>query len=185
MTTIRVARRKRFTTIDRAAINDTRLSFRARGVLAWLLDKPDNWKTNAEAISKSGKEGRDAIRAALAELQDCGYLKRPVWREQGKWQTEWTVFERPGLTELFDDEDESPSLETRCGEPATENQRWLTDAENQASSTEDGELNTDLGLEPLSAVERTEPEPPIPPPFRESGLSLADWILEQQNAGSA
>ncbi|RIK03508.1 MAG: replication protein, partial [Acidobacteria bacterium] len=33
-----------FTILSNAAINDGRLSFRARGVLMWLLSKPADWR---------------------------------------------------------------------------------------------------------------------------------------------
>ncbi len=68
MTTIRVDRRDRFTTIDRDLINDYSLSFRARGILVWLLDKPDGWTVRSDFISRAGNEGRDAVRTALGEL---------------------------------------------------------------------------------------------------------------------
>lgn len=96
MTTIRVERRRRFTTIDRKTINDSSLSFRARGLLIWLLDKPDDWRCNSEQIASEGKEGRDAVRAALAELQRAGYLTRQrVCAGRGRWVTETVVRERP------------------------------------------------------------------------------------------
>lgn len=96
MSTIRVARRNRFTTIDRATVNDPRLSFRARGVLMWLLDKPDDWQADARTIATAGSEGRDAVRAALAELEEHGYLVRRKYRgENGQWTSEHTIHERP------------------------------------------------------------------------------------------
>lgn len=96
MTTIRVARRNRFTTVDRSTVNDPRLSFRARGILMWLLDKPDDWRADARTIAQAGSEGRDAVRAALAELEEHGYLVRHKYRgDAGRWTTEHTVYERP------------------------------------------------------------------------------------------
>lgn len=100
MTTIRVSQRKRFTVVERGAVNDRRLSFRARGVLFWLLDKPDDWQTDSNAIARATEqprgEGRDAIRTALKELEDCGYLAREKKQiEGGKWVTEVFVHERP------------------------------------------------------------------------------------------
>ncbi len=38
MSTFRIARRRKFTTIAQETVNDERLSFRARGILLWLLD---------------------------------------------------------------------------------------------------------------------------------------------------
>lgn len=96
LTTIRVAKRKKFTMVARDTVNDGRLSFRARGILFWLLDKPDDWHTDSEQIAEQGSEGRDAIRSALIELTHFGYLRREKKQDQaGKWFTSWTVFESP------------------------------------------------------------------------------------------
>lgn len=96
MTVIRVGNRKRFTVVAREAVNDERLSFRARGVLFWLLDKPDDWMVNAEQIAKESPEGRDAVRSALRELERAGYLRREmVQGETGRWRTVTTIYESP------------------------------------------------------------------------------------------
>jgi len=97
MGTVRVAKRRRFTQVDQATVNDQTLSFRARGVLVWLLDKPDDWRCDSLAITRAGTEGRDAIRAALNELEEHGYLVRNRFRdaETGQWGYEAVVFETP------------------------------------------------------------------------------------------
>lgn len=119
MATIRVAKRARFTTVDRETIRDASLSYRARGVLVWLLDKPNDWHTSAEGIAQHGTEGRDAIRAALRELQNAGYLRRAPYRDDaGKWATEWTVYERP-------------QRETSAGLPSTVSQASSTEEQNE------------------------------------------------------
>jgi len=86
-----------FTALSNAVITDERLSFRARGVLVWLLSKPDDWRTRADSIAaQSPKEGRDAIRSALRELADLGYLVREkIQNELGQWITIQTIYERP------------------------------------------------------------------------------------------
>lgn len=65
-----------FLIISNAVVRDENLSYRARGVLIDLLSRPDNWTTNADAIARRGKEGRDAIRTVLIELETAGYLVR-------------------------------------------------------------------------------------------------------------
>ncbi|GGX50942.1 hypothetical protein [Streptomyces noursei] len=64
-----------FTVLPTATIEDSRLSFRARGILAFLLAKPDNWKVRSESIAAAGQEGRDAVRKALRELRNYGYYR--------------------------------------------------------------------------------------------------------------
>lgn len=124
MSTIRVQRRARFATIDRRTVNDERLSYRARGVLLWLLDKPDNWHGSADAIGRAGPEGRDAVRKALAELAEHGYLRRErLQGADGRWSTVTTVYERPQPTQgdllTTPTDDGLPGVgEPAVGEPA-------------------------------------------------------------------
>ncbi|MFJ8314232.1 MULTISPECIES: hypothetical protein [unclassified Streptomyces] len=64
-----------FTVMPTAALADSRLSFRARGILAFLISKPDSWRVRAESIAAAGKEGREAVRTALKELREAGYYR--------------------------------------------------------------------------------------------------------------
>ena len=50
------------------------LSWRAKGILSYMLSRPDNWKINKTDLYKRGKEGRDAMQAALNELKELDYL---------------------------------------------------------------------------------------------------------------
>ena len=82
--------------IDRRTIRDDRLSFRALGILTYLLDKPDNWVVRSTALAKNGRpgnnrEGRDAVRSALRELARFGYYRlerRQMLTASGKYQFE-------------------------------------------------------------------------------------------------
>jgi hypothetical protein len=113
---IRVEHRTQFTVIDSRTINDEALSLRSKGLLVWLLDKPDGWRVNSVEISKQCKEGRDAVRTALAELEEAGYLTREKYRgADGRWVTGSVIRERP-LAESdtdFADSDIDRGLETR------------------------------------------------------------------------
>ncbi|MGD3109527.1 hypothetical protein [Streptomyces sp. YGL11-2] len=64
-----------FTVLPTATVEDERLSFRARGVLVFLLAKPDNWQVRSDSIAAAGQEGRDAVRKALRELRNYGYYR--------------------------------------------------------------------------------------------------------------
>lgn len=93
----RAARRQHFTVVADAAINDECLTFRARGILTYVLSKPDNWSTRAEAIAQcTPGEGRDAVRTALRELEQAGYLVRTrVQGPDGRWSTHTEIHETP------------------------------------------------------------------------------------------
>jgi hypothetical protein len=59
----------------RDTAQDNRISFEARGVLWYLLSKPDDWKVQWKDIAIQGKFGRDKAKAALKELRDAGYIE--------------------------------------------------------------------------------------------------------------
>jgi biotin operon repressor len=82
--------------MSNAVIRDSRLSYRARGVLLELLSRPDNWRVSGDSLARSGKEGRDAILTALKELRDCGYIRMvKVRNEDGTFETTNYVFDTP------------------------------------------------------------------------------------------
>lgn len=130
MSTIRVSKRHRFTTVDRRTINDERLSLRARGLIVWLLDKPNDWTINSRAIAERTTEGRDAIRAALRELEEAGYVERLTLRDRlGRFSQEVVIHEvagawksgagesgagEPGANTKTDTEDCYPQTPSRC-----------------------------------------------------------------------
>lgn len=85
-----------YTHINNDVLNDKSLSFRARGIAAYLMSKPNGWMIRIEAIARDGKEGRDSIRSALAELATLGYVKRGRERnEKGHLTTITLVSDTP------------------------------------------------------------------------------------------
>lgn len=70
----RAARRQRYLIVDQAAVEDTRLSWAARGLLAYLLSRPDDWKVLVNDLRKRGDLGRDGIYRLLRELRNAGYV---------------------------------------------------------------------------------------------------------------
>lgn len=72
---LRKRRVHQFVQIPSTTIRDKNLSYRARGILAYLLDMPDGWDVKSEVIARDGKEGREAIRTALNELGAHGYYR--------------------------------------------------------------------------------------------------------------
>lgn len=82
-----------------AAAQDSRLSYRARGVLVAVLANSRTWRVDAEWIASEGREGREAILRALRELEDHGYLCRSVIRgPAGRLITSWEIADSPQVT---------------------------------------------------------------------------------------
>jgi hypothetical protein len=85
-----------FTIIANDVMRDSRLSFRARGIHHFLLSFPSGWRIDSNAIARAGKEGRDAVRSALRELEECGYLtRRREQDDRGRWSTRAYISEIP------------------------------------------------------------------------------------------
>lgn len=74
-TIIRAPRRDRFVIIEQQAIEDERLSWAARGLLGYLLSRPDDWKVLVNDLRKRGDLGRDGIYKLLKELRTIGYAR--------------------------------------------------------------------------------------------------------------
>jgi len=72
-TIIRAPRRHRFVVMDQRAVEDDRLSWAARGLLCYLLSRPDDWKVLVNDLRKRGNLGRDGIYRLLRELRTLGY----------------------------------------------------------------------------------------------------------------
>lgn len=70
-----------FYILDKRISEDERLSWSARGMLIFLLGKPDHWKVNIEALinctgASCRPAGKTAVYAIITELLDAGYLTR-------------------------------------------------------------------------------------------------------------
>jgi len=82
---VRVEKKKNFVIMDKTGLEDPRLSFKAKGILAYLLSKPDNWYCYSKHLAKVGPDGISAVKTGLRELRETGYLeKRPIKGEDGK-----------------------------------------------------------------------------------------------------
>lgn len=74
-----------FTQIPNDWVRDSRLSLKARGLLAMLMSHRQGWSLSISTIANNGQEGKDAIRSAIAELEGLGYLSRDQINENGRF----------------------------------------------------------------------------------------------------
>lgn len=98
MAIIRAKRDKNFSIFDNKLLRDSEISFKARGLLTYMLSMPDNWKFYvSELATHSKKEGESAIRSAIEELEKAGYMKRVRQRgEKGRFSSvDWYVYDEP------------------------------------------------------------------------------------------
>ena len=76
--------RNRYGVIPDELLNNPNISLKAKGLYGYLQSKPDGWKFSAKKISFQSKEGVDAIRRTLQELERFGYLKRRLAYDKQK-----------------------------------------------------------------------------------------------------
>jgi len=72
----------RFTQIPNEWLRDERLSLRAKGLLAQLLSHADGWSLSIHSLATTNGCGKDAIRSAVRELEESGYLTRQQNRQE-------------------------------------------------------------------------------------------------------
>jgi|SRR6185312_4749949 len=64
-----------YSQINKKLIRDNNLSFKARGLLIYLLSFPDDWKIQVSQIAKDNLCGHESIYSGLNELKNLGYVK--------------------------------------------------------------------------------------------------------------
>jgi hypothetical protein len=80
--------------LNRAAVDDDRLSWKAVGLHTYLMSKPDNWTIREEDLINRHTDGHASIRSGLKELKKFGYIKTIPVRENNRivhWET--TIYE--------------------------------------------------------------------------------------------
>lgn len=91
----------RFYTLNKDISEDVRLSWAARGMLIFLLGKPDNWTVSVAHLMKQTDKSarpssRDAVRSIINELISAGYMRADTAREGGKFKgIDYVVSESP------------------------------------------------------------------------------------------
>ncbi|MED3839744.1 phage replication protein [Niallia circulans] len=97
----RVVKDKNYVTINKTVLNDDQLSWKAKGIMAYMLSMPDDWTFYVEELIKHSTDGEKSFRAGFKELKDRGYVKRVPIREGQRivsWETH--VYETPLLADF-------------------------------------------------------------------------------------
>lgn len=71
----KIEKKINYTVVSNKFLNNEKLSFKAKGVFMYLWSKPDGWKINVKNITNYGTEGDKAVRTAMHELKNLGFIK--------------------------------------------------------------------------------------------------------------
>ena len=97
MAVFRVERTQNYTIMSNYHLRDKSISLKAKGLLSQMLSLPEDWDYTLTGLAKINQEGKDAIRAAVVELERAGYIYRCQTVDQaGKFSSnEYIIRERP------------------------------------------------------------------------------------------
>ncbi|MEU6173927.1 hypothetical protein ABZ832_18650 [Streptantibioticus parmotrematis] len=85
-----------FTVLPNTVLQDRRLSYTARGLLADLLSRPDGWREDGRHMADTSPQGRCSVAKALRELTAHGYYRvERVRRPDGTFVSEAHVYDTP------------------------------------------------------------------------------------------
>lgn len=107
MAVFRVEKNRGYTVMSNHHLRNKDLSLKAKGLLSQMLSLPEDWDFTLKGLSLINREQIDAIRAAVRELEQAGYIVRSRERDsQGRLRgADYIIYEQPQLVP------DSPTLE--------------------------------------------------------------------------
>ena len=101
MAVFRVERTQNYTVMSNYHLRDKSLSLKAKGLLSQMLSLPEDWDYTLAGLARINAEGKDAIRAAVVELEKAGYIHRSQTTDRaGKFSSnEYIIREYPASHE--------------------------------------------------------------------------------------
>ena len=139
MSVFRIEKTKDFTIMSNHHLRNRNLTLKAKGLMSLMLSLPEEWDYTLKGLSLISKEGVDAIRVAVLELEQQGYVVRErIRNEKGQLGSiEYVIHEFP--------------VEPMLEEPALENPTQLN-----TNKSNKKELKTDYIKNP--SINQREPE---------------------------
>ena len=99
MAVFRVNKNTNYTVMSNYHFKDKNLSLKAKGLLSQMLSLPADWDYTVAGLCAINKENSTAIKSALNELKEGGYLKvtklMPNQTESGHIEYIYDIYEKP------------------------------------------------------------------------------------------
>ena len=150
MAVFRVEKNKGYTVMSNHHLRNKELSLKAKGLLSQMLSLPEDWDYTLAGLSLINREKIDAIREAVRELENAGYIQRSRERdEKGRLRgTTYVIYEQPPKLDLPTLEKptlDNPTLEKPMLEkPTLENPTQLNKDIQRTDLPKKEKSNTDL-----------------------------------------
>lgn len=149
MAVFRVEKNQNYTVMSNHHLRNPELSLKSKGLLSQMLSLPEEWDYTLKGLSKINREGIDAIREAIRELERAGYVTRTrVRNEKGQLGAadyvihEFPIPPKPTLENPTQNKpiSENPTLEN----PMQENPTQLNKELLKTNLPKKEKLNTDI-----------------------------------------
>jgi hypothetical protein len=199
MAVFKKRRTENFTTIHNHSLKNNNLSWKAKGILAYIMSLPEDWEIHTKELMKHASDGRDSLMSGIKELREHGYIEYKKYKDDdtGKFIHNYDVYDEPqtGNPEVENPTMENPTLENpsvkqRTNELRTNKQ--ITNSTNSSSNScsdkspneksGDDEPKFDEDSEPYKAAvylrRRVNDNHPKQPTPNENPKDLEDWAVE-------
>lgn len=164
MAVFRVEKNRGYTVMCNHHLRNRDLSLKAKGLLSQMLSLPEDWDYTLKGLSHINREQIDAIRAAIRELEQAGYIVRSRERDnQGRLRgADYVIYEQPQPVS------DSPALENPMLEKPIQEKPTLgkptqlnKDRSSKEKSITDGSITDSIPiLSPPSPLEDEAAQPP-------------------------
>ena len=148
MAVFRVEKNSGYTVMSNHHLRNRALSLKAKGLLSQMLSLPEDWDYTLQGLARINRESIDAIRQAIRELEQAGYIQRSRERdEKGRLRgADYVIFELPQpIPASVSPTLENPTLENPTQEnPTLENPMQLNKDIQKTDLPKKEKSNTDL-----------------------------------------
>ena len=76
-------------------LEESLLSYRAKGIYSYLVSRPENWEYNMTNVINTSTDGRESVQKGIKELEKIGLLKRvKAQNSEGKFiGWDWEIYD--------------------------------------------------------------------------------------------
>ena len=125
MSVFKIEKTKNYTVMSNYHLRDRDLSYKAKGLLSFMLSLPEDWDYSLAGLCAISKESRDGIRSILKELQEHHYVEiEKVRGDKGYFEYNYLIYEVPHFieveTQLTNPDMENPHLDNPNVETTTQ-----------------------------------------------------------------
>jgi len=182
----RVEKTRDYTVMANHHLKNKDLSLKSKGLLSQMLSLPEDWDYTLKGLSLINRESIDAIREAVRELEQAGYIVRT--RERNEFGhlkgTDYTIFEKPHQIAESAVVGEPMSEIPVLGKPMLENPILDNPVLEKPTLENPTQLNTKTTNKDPLMTKGSKNHPSIPalssePPDQKDGMRLDAYFIKK------